>query len=149
MKGFIGKFLLLILAVVVVLQFIPVPRTNPPVNADKDFLKVLHPDKDVENLIRASCYDCHSNETVWPWYSYVAPVSWVVSNHVMVARAEFNFSEWTDYDEEKTDEFLEDCVEALRDGKMPEQSYLSKHEEARLTKAQRALLIEFFEGMGE
>lgn len=144
MKSFVGKFLLLILAVVVVLQFIPVPRTNPVVNADKDLLNVTHPDKEVTELIKAACYDCHSYETVWPWYAYVAPVSWVVSGNVEGARDELNFSEWTDYDTEKMDHKLEECEEALTEGWMPEENYLRMHEEAILTDEQRNLLIAFF-----
>ena len=135
---------MLILAIVVVLQFIPVKRTNPAVIADKDLINVTHPDKEVADLIKAACYDCHSHETVWPWYSYVAPVSWVVSNHVVDARDELNFSEWTDYDAEKMDHKLEECEEALTEGWMPDESYLRMHEEAKLTDEQRKLLIKFF-----
>src|SRR5450759_484008 len=79
-------------AVVVALgaiQLIPVDRTNPPVQ------KEMPAPPDVQAILRRSCYDCHSNETVWLWYSKVAPISWLVSRDVRQGRRELNFSDWT------------------------------------------------------
>ena len=84
------KKMVLVFAVVlfVAIQLVPVDRSNPPVEAD------LEAPEAVTAVLRTACYDCHSNETHWPWYSYVAPVSWLVAHDVEEARSEFSFSRW-------------------------------------------------------
>src|SRR6478672_7737844 len=69
-------------------QIVPVTRVNPPVEGD------LTAPADVKAVLRRACYDCHSNETVWPWYSHVAPVSWLVADDVNKGRRHWNFSTW-------------------------------------------------------
>lgn len=138
------KVLLMILAVVVLLQLIPVDRSNPEYDEGKDFLSATQASTEVTEIVKAACYDCHSHQTVWPWYAYVAPASWVISNHVEEGRDELNFSEWTEYETGKKDHKLEECIEALTEGWMPEQSYVRLHKEAKLTDEQRAVLVNFF-----
>ena len=144
MGNFIKKLGLLIVAVVLILQFIPVDRTNPEIDKTKDFLTNVNASPEISNIIKTSCYDCHSNHTVWPWYSFVAPVSWVVADHVEHGRKELNFSEWTDFEFKRKDHKLEECVEAIEEGWMPDGNYVKMHEEANLTSEQRELLIAFF-----
>src|SRR5688572_19601769 len=84
----IGWSLLGILLLLVAIQFVPVDRVNPPVEAEVPALA------NVRAILRRACYDCHSNETVWPWYSQVAPVSWLVVRDVREGREELNFSTW-------------------------------------------------------
>ena len=84
------SFLVLILAVIGI-QFVPVNRMNPPVTGE-----IGAPEK-VMAILHRSCYDCHSNKTVWPWYSYVAPISWLVADDVHEGRRHMNFSEWNTY----------------------------------------------------
>ena len=86
-----GRILLVIALVLFAIQLVPVPRENPPVTAE-----IQAPDQ-VRSLLESSCYDCHSNQTVWPWYSHVAPVSWLVYRDVRKARDELNFSLWGEY----------------------------------------------------
>ncbi len=74
------------------IQLVPVNRSNPTVEAD------LEAPEAVTAVLRTACYDCHSNETHWPWYSYVAPVSWLVAHDVEEARSEFSFSHWEQLD---------------------------------------------------
>src|ERR1700677_1307278 len=92
MKKWAKCIFLTLLAMFCALQFVPVNRANPPV----DPAKKLQPPPEVEVILRASCYDCHSDETRWPWYSYVAPVSWWIANHVQDGRRRLNLSEWAD-----------------------------------------------------
>jgi len=121
--------------VLVAIQFFPIERTNPPVTTD-----VPTPD-DVKHVLRRACYDCHSNETTWPWYSHVAPVSWFVVHHVNKGRGDLNFSEWPLFDFETQWENLKDIREEVGDGEMPLRSYKILHPEARLSAAERDLLL--------
>lgn len=111
-------------------QFVPVDRTNPPVTGE-----VSTPPA-VGALLRRACYDCHSNETRWPWYSHVAPVSWFVAGHVHDGRDDLNFSEWPVFDLEGQDLAMEDIQKQMRKHGMPLKSYLLIHPEARLTDAE-------------
>lgn len=111
--------------------FVPLfARTNPPVT-----YQIQWNSSETEALIRTTCYDCHSNETVWPWYSYVAPVSWLVARDVNEGRDALNYS--TGEGELEG----EDMIDEIRDGDMPPANYLLMHPEANLTTEQRAQLI--------
>lgn len=115
-------------AVVVALgaiQLIPVDRTNPPVQ------KEMPAPPDVQAILRRSCYDCHSNETVWLWYSKVAPISWLVSRDVREGRKDLNFSDWTA--SEKQLRRLAKTPKEIAKAKMPPWFYLSIHRDARLS----------------
>ncbi len=125
------RFLLLALGLLVAIQLVPLPRTNPPVVADFDG------PPEVEAILRRSCYDCHSNETVWSWTAYVAPVSWLVVRDVHRARDEYNLSEW---DAEDRAELPGKMVEEVAEGAMPLPPYLLIHPEARVSDADLAVL---------
>ncbi|MBD3829966.1 MAG: heme-binding domain-containing protein, partial [Arcobacter sp.] len=86
-----------------------------------------------------ACYDCHSNETVYPWYSNIAPFSWVVSNHINEGRKALNFSTWENYSDEEKKEHLKDIYRTVY-ASMPLQSYLWIHDDAILTKEQRTMI---------
>jgi mono/diheme cytochrome c family protein len=94
-----------------------------------------------QELARRACYDCHSNETVWPWYSNVAPVSWLVQHDVDEGREYLNFSLWGQGGE---GEEAEELNEVLAEGQMPPSNYLITHPEARLTEAEKAALLDGF-----
>ncbi|HEU0035934.1 MAG TPA: heme-binding domain-containing protein [Kofleriaceae bacterium] len=86
-------------------------------------------------LAERACFDCHSNQTRWPWYSHVAPMSWLVQNHVDEGRAVLNFSEWNRAQHEAGE-----AGESVREGEMPPRSYVLLHPEARLGPTERDLL---------
>jgi hypothetical protein len=132
----IRKVILAILGVgvvaFVVLQLLPFGgRTNPPVT-----YQVNWDSPETESLMRRACYDCHSNETVWPWYAYIAPVSWLVVNDVNDGREALNFSEGTGEME------AGEIMEVVREGEMPPRLYLTMHPDARLSEADQAQLRE-------
>jgi len=118
--------IVLIIAVVVI-QFVPVSKTNPPVTGE------IEAPESVMKVFKTSCYDCHSNEVVWPWYSNVAPVSWLVAYDVDEAREEFNFSEWSSYNAEDRLDNREEIWEEVEEGHMPLWYYLLLHPEAKLS----------------
>jgi len=131
------KAILVAMLLVLGIQLIPVPRENPPAVAP-----ISVPD-DVRTVLENSCYDCHSNLTEWPWYSRVAPVSWLVYKDVKKGRDELNFSEWGEYSDRRRDHKLEEVEEKVSEGEMPLKVYLPLHPEARLSDADRQALIEW------
>lgn len=116
-----------------VIQLVPYGRDhdNPPVVAEPAWDSAQ-----TRELAVRACFDCHSNETVWPWYSNVAPMSWLVQSDVDEGREELNYSEWSQRQEG------EESAETVRDGSMPPRSYLLTHPEARLTDAELATLAD-------
>ena len=88
-----------------------------------------------------SCYDCHSNNTVYPWYASVAPVSWVVVNHVKEGRSELNFSEWANLDPKKAAHKLDECKEVIEEGEMPLAGYVALHAKAKLDETTKQALL--------
>lgn len=129
-----------LLAVVVIVQLIPVARTNPPVGQPM----LVSPE--VQSVLERSCYDCHSNETEWPWYSYIAPVSWIVADHVHEGREHLNFSIWYTYDIDEIADKLEEIAEGVEDGAMPLSSYVRMHGDAQLSEEDRAMLVRWATG---
>jgi hypothetical protein len=114
-----------------ILQVLPVyPRTNPPVQ-----YRVRWSSPETETLMRQTCYDCHTNETVWPWYAQIAPVSWLVVHDVNEGRAALNFSDATG--ELEADEL----IEQIEEGEMPPNIYTMMHPDANLSADQKAALI--------
>ena len=120
------KIILALVVIFIGIQLIPVERTNPPITQD------INPPQNVSEILRTSCYDCHSNETVWPWYSYIAPVSFLVSSDVENARKRVNFSEWDKYDDKKKTKKLEAIIEDIEGGVMPLSKYVLLHHEAKM-----------------
>ena len=119
------------------LQFVPVDRANPPVQLDVDA------PGEVSAILRRACYDCHSHETRWPWYSHVAPLSWWIAEHVEHGRADLNFSQWPMFDLVEQGMALEDIEEQIRKGEMPLKNYLILHPEARLSEQERVTLLDW------
>jgi len=124
-----------LLVVFLGLQFVPVERTNPHVMSD------IKAPPEIDAILRRACYDCHSHETRWPWYSRIAPVSWWVADHVEHGRSDLNFSMWPVFDFEEQDLAMGDIEEQIRKGEMPLPSYLILHRDARLSDADRELLL--------
>ncbi|HEX6251476.1 MAG TPA: heme-binding domain-containing protein [Gemmatimonadaceae bacterium] len=115
-------------------QVVPVDRTNPAVETE------VPAPADVRSVLRRACYDCHSNETVWPWYSRVAPISWLVARDVHEGREELNFSTWNRLSTKEQVEAMHESWETVQEGEMPPWFYLPPHPEARLSPRDRELL---------
>ena len=130
------RWLLILLAVVfVAIQFSRPARTNPPVNPAHSIEANLQVSPQVAAIFNRSCNDCHSNKTVWPWYTNVAPVSWFLVNHVNEGRQDMNLSEWGSYDKDKQSHRLRDICEQVQDGEMPLSTYTPLHPNAKLSPA--------------
>jgi heme-binding protein len=127
----VSKWLLI---AVVLIQFIPFGHhhTNPPAAKEPAWNSSA-----TRDLVRRACFDCHSNQTVWPWYSYVAPVSWLVQNDVNGGRMHLNFSEW-----DHPQRHAKDVAAQVKQGEMPLWFYLPMHPAARLTASEKEALMD-------
>jgi hypothetical protein len=134
MKRILKILLVLLILTAVGIQFVPVDRTNAGVETD------LGAPPEVDAILRRSCYDCHSNETRWPWYSHVAPVSWLVEEDVRHGREHLNFSTWNRYDTKKRNHLKHEIWEEVEEGKMPLENYLRMHGDAKLGEADLKIL---------
>ena len=122
------------LVVVVAIQFVPVQRLNPPVEAE------VPAPANIRTMLRRACYDCHSNETVWPWYSHVAPLSWLVARDVRSGREELNFSTWSRIATQQQVKKRKESWEEVAEGEMPPWFYLAIHRDAVLSAEDRTAL---------
>lgn len=116
-------------------QLVPVERTNPPVRAE------VRAPPAVMAALRKSCWDCHSNETVWGWHTRIAPISWLVARDVAEGREHLNFSEWDALDARRLGKLARELPEEVLEGEMPMPVYLLAHPEARPTEAERAAIV--------
>jgi len=124
----------------IVAQVVRIDTVNPPVTAD------FPAPAPIGALLRRACYDCHSNQTVWPWYSRVAPVSWLLAHDVRGARHAVNFSTWTAYPPKRQRHKLDESAEEVATRDMPPWYYLLLHPEAQLTAAEREALRAWLRG---
>jgi hypothetical protein len=133
----------------VALQFFDPPHVNPPVVPGHDLMASNAPPPVVAALLKNACYDCHSSETKWPWYSYVAPMSWQLVQHVNDARESMNFSDWPHDSPQRARKKWRRIAEAVEANDMPLPSYTWIHRESRLTPQQRKQLVEWAQQAGE
>lgn len=138
------KILLGLVAFFITIQLIRIDKTNPAYNEAEDFLTVTQAPADMAALVKTACYDCHSHQSAYPWYTNIAPVSWLIANHIKEGRQHLNFSTWSSYPAEKAAHKLEECAEEVSEGEMPMKSYVLMHSEAKMTDAQKEKLVAWF-----
>lgn len=144
-KRYIKIFLYVIILALVIIQFIPVDRSVPETNPEDEFFAVVDASTEVKTLVKEACYDCHSYETEYPWYNRIAPVNFILNNHIQEGREELNFSTWNTYTMKKASHKAKESVETIEDKSMPMKSFTWTHPESRLTDNQREVLIRFFQ----
>ena len=125
------------------LQFTNPARTNPPVA--HDLMATNPPPPEIATMLHAACYDCHSGETRWPWYSRVAPVSWLIASDVNEGRTNLNLSDWPFDKPGRAAKRLEDMSEKIGYGEMPPKKYTAIHADARFTAGQRKELTDWLD----
>ena len=125
------------------IQLVRPARTNPPTDPARTLMAVTHAPSEVQSVLERGCHDCHSHDTHWPWYSKVAPVSWLVIDDVNHGRRHFNYSDWAQYDRDKIPQLLKDICEQTRKGDMPLSQYLWMHPEARLSERDVSVLCDW------
>lgn len=136
-------FVILLALVFAGVQFVRPARSNPPEVAGRGIEAHARLTPEVESVLRRSCMDCHSNRTEWPWYSHVAPASWLVVDHVNHGRSHLNFSEWARYDREEAGGMLKAICKEAQGGTMPMPSYTLLHRDARLSGEEVKMLCDW------
>lgn len=137
----IKRFLILALVALVVIQFIPVEKNEGGYESLQPFLNETKPSEEVAGILKASCYDCHSNQTQYPWYSNLAPASFFLADHIEEGKGHLNFSEWESYSVKRKDHKLDELIEEVEHGGMPLESYTLIHGDAKLSAEQTETLI--------
>ncbi|MEP6635937.1 MAG: heme-binding domain-containing protein [Acidobacteriota bacterium] len=125
--------LIVVVGALIGLQFVRPVKTNPAVDQSKTIQTNLQVTPQVAAILDRSCQDCHGNDTRWPWYSNVSPVSWTVIDHVNEGRKHLNLSEWGSYDKRRATKKLEQMCDEVKDGAMPIPSYTWIHRSAKLS----------------
>lgn len=143
------RILWIILALILIIQLIPNNLPEVTLDNPKDIFANNEVPNGIEKIIKTTCYDCHSNETVYPWYSYVAPVSFLISKDTREGRSELNFSEWENLDKIEKAEMLDEIAEEVEEGEMPMKIYPLTHPDAKLSDAQRNEIVIWAEEMAE
>jgi hypothetical protein len=139
------KYVFLALVVIaVVIQFIRPNMAPVPVDPKHTIEAVVPVPANIDAMIHNSCYDCHSNETRWPWYSQISPVSWWLKSHVNDARRALNFSEFASLTKKKQLKKLDDACDEVKKGDMPLKTYVPMHPAAKLSDADRGALCTWF-----
>lgn len=143
MKSIKIKIVFSVVGLLIVAQFFKGNHEVPDTKASSDFIAYVQPPVHVETILKNACYDCHSYETVYPWYGNIAPLSWWTDHHVEEGREELNFSVWSEYSVKKKLHKLEEVVEMVEEGEMPMYTYLWMHPEADFTDEELASFMEW------
>ena len=143
------KILLALLAILVLIQFFRPTRNLGEAGGARSIVTAGAVPPNVEAVLKKACYDCHSNHTEYPWYTNIQPVGWWMQHHVNEGKAELNFSEWAGYSLKKKIHKLEEVREEVEEAHMPISSYLLIHEDAKLSKEEERLLIEWARSLGQ
>lgn len=144
MKSILKKLALVFAVIFVVIQLIPVDRTNP---IGHENLELIAPDEVIQ-IMKRSCFDCYSNHTEWPFYAYVAPVSWLITEHVNHGREHLNFCEWEGLPSDKKIEKTEEIWKEVSNEGMPIRSYRMVHPGSGLDERQKRLIREWSMSLG-
>lgn len=141
MKKVIKLVLVVLLVALVLMQFIRPEKNQGGYESVAAFLAETKPSEAVAGILKAHCYDCHSNQTQYPWYAEIAPVSYFLKDHVDEGKEHFNISGWTSYSLKKKDHKLEELIEEVEKGEMPLDSYTWIH--GNLAESDRELLLQW------
>ncbi|MBN1299917.1 MAG: heme-binding domain-containing protein [Melioribacteraceae bacterium] len=143
------RILISLIVLFLIAQLFQTDKTNPESDPADDFITIYKPPTKIAHIIKTSCYDCHSYHTRYPWYSYIAPVSWIVKGHIDEGRKRVNFSTWNDYDTQRQKRKLGGCTEAVSEGEMPLPQYLWLHHDANLTGETKEKLVGWFKSTSD
>lgn len=139
-----GTILFSVIGFVLLIQLFRINKTNPAIIPAQDFATLVNMPVDKLAILKAACYDCHSNESIFPWYADLAPLSWRVSDHIKNARSHLNFSEWGTYSARRQQHRLEDIQDAFSNNWMPLWDYKLAHKASRLSAQQRTEMAGWF-----
>ena len=129
------------LGALVVIQFFPTDKNESYTTPETDFVLVNKVPSEIENQLMQSCYDCHSNNTVYPWYSKIQPAAWFLEDHIKEGKAELNFNEWDSLSSRRKTSKLRSIINQIENGEMPLDSYTLIHRDAKFSEAEAEEII--------
>jgi len=139
----VKKILLGLLVIFIIIQFIQPTRNKSDQVLPTDLTKTFHVPENVHGILRSACYDCHSNNTNYPWYSRIQPFGWMLASHIRKGKAELNFSDFGSYSKRRQISKMNGTANSVKKGSMPLDSYTMMHKEAGLSKDEKVLLIDW------
>ena len=142
------KVVLAVIGLLLAIQLFRPSRTNPTIDSTQEIAAVLKVNPGVQAILNRSCQDCHSNRTVWPGYSEVAPISWLVADDVNSGRRHMNFSEWGTYPSYKQQDLLNEMCKIVTQRDMPPFTYGLAHAPSRPSEAEREAICEWTKAAG-
>lgn len=145
LKSILKWLAILIFVGIISIQFIRPNRVNPPIIQAETLEANLEVPENISLIFKRSCNDCHSNETIYPWYSNIAPLSWEIVEHIEDGRKELNFSKWKTYDNRKQAKKLSEICEEIELGFMPHSQYLWLHWDAKLSEEDKKAVCQWTE----
>lgn len=134
---------LILLVAFIAIQFFPTQRNESDSVPNSDFLLVNNSSKEISSILKESCYDCHSNNTKYPWYNKIQPAAWLLEDHIKEGKKELNFNEWNDLSDRRKNSKLKSIINQIKDDEMPPSSYTLIHRNAILDKSEKELVIDF------
>ena len=137
------KIFIVLLIIFFAIQFIQPARNTNGHSLPTDISKVVSVPENVQSLLKVACYDCHSNHTNYPWYTYLQPVGWILHNHIVNGKEELNFNAFGSYSKRRQQSKLKDIADQVRDDEMPLSSYRLMHKQAMLNKDEKASIIDW------
>lgn len=140
LKKILKRTFQILLVVLIIIQFIRPEKNIAEGISNNDISKLYPMPENVQAILKTSCYDCHSNNTVYPWYSKIQPVAWWLNNHILEGKRELNFSEFASYRIGRQYRKLNEINEQVKEGEMPLDSYLWIHKDAKLDEQQKLTL---------
>lgn len=140
------KIVGIIIILLVLIQFIQ-PKKNQSKDYTNNITTEIQVPKDVQEIIKTSCADCHSNYTVYPWYNNIAPVSWFLANHVNEGKKHLNFSEWAKYNSDQKNHIIKNLKEVIKEKEMPLTSYTLIHKDAILSEQQNKVVLDWLNSL--
>lgn len=149
MKRILRILLITLVVFIIIIQFIPNELPESSFDETKDLLYLEQVPENIRVILKTSCYDCHSNQTEYPWYSHVAPVSWLVIKDIRNGREKVNLSEWSNLKRRTKIKVLSNISDEIKSGEMPLPVYLIMHRDAKLDEQQQKELIEWTDQMIE
>jgi hypothetical protein len=142
------KILVLLLILIVVMQFVQPLKNRSEGLSENDISKVYPIPEDLHQTLKHKCYDCHSNNTRYPWYIHIQPIGWILAAHVHDGKEELNFSEFKTYPPDRAAHKLEEMGEVTEDGSMPLKGYTLLHENTQLTEADKVAITNWLKSIG-
>lgn len=141
------KILIIFLIAFIVIQFFRPEKNISTVPSDKDIATVYVTPENVQQILARSCYDCHSNNTKYPWYAEVQPLAWYLDDHIREGKDELNFSEFANYSVARQFKKMKECIQELKEDKMPMKSYTLLHSDAKLSDADKQVITDWCEAI--